>query len=267
MKAVGTDLDTLERRLDAFTEGGVAVAVSGGVDSMTLAVVAHRRLGERAEMFHAVSPAVPAEATARVRDYAQREGWRLRVLDAGEFEDHDYLSNPRDRCYFCKSHLYGTIAAHARPGGTIVAGTNTDDLGDYRPGLRAADEHAVAHPYLEAGISKAAVRALAHGLGLDDLAELPAAPCLASRIETGIAIRPRQLALVHQVEQAGAALLTPAPAAVRCRIRADGVVVELDQGSLDRLTPAARSQLESQAAAIVDEPVTLAPYRTGSAVL
>ena len=147
----------LHRVLDGI--GRVSVAVSGGVDSMTLAVAAGRRLGARAGMLHAVSPAVPPEATARVRAYAEREGWSLAVLDAGEFADPDYLKNPANRCYFCKTNLYGAMAA--RSGATLASGTNLDDLGDYRPGLQAASEHGVRHPYVEAGMDKAAVRALA----------------------------------------------------------------------------------------------------------
>ena len=83
----------------------MAPAVSGGVDSMTLAVVAHR-IGAAPEMFHAVSPAVPASATERVHEVAAREGWLLRVVDAGEFDDPDYVANPVDRCFHCKTELY-----------------------------------------------------------------------------------------------------------------------------------------------------------------
>src|SRR5882757_11460128 len=88
-----------------------AVAVSGGVDSMTLAVIAHRTRHAATTMFHAVSPAVPPEATERVRRYARSEGWDLVVFDAGEFADADYRSNPVNRCFYCKTHLYSAIAA------------------------------------------------------------------------------------------------------------------------------------------------------------
>ena len=90
-------------------------------------------------MVHAASPAVPAEATARVRAHADRYGWALTLIDAGEFADSRYRTNPIDRCYFCKSNLYARIAGIFA--GVILSGTNTDDLGDYRPGLKAAGEH------------------------------------------------------------------------------------------------------------------------------
>ena len=133
--------------------GRAAVAVSGGVDSMTLALLAGRRLGADCAMFHAVSPAVPAEATARVQEYAVREGWRLTVLDAGEFDDPAYRANPANRCFYCKTNLYGALAA--RTDATLLSGTNLDDLGDWRPGLKAAEVHGVRHPFVEAGIDKA----------------------------------------------------------------------------------------------------------------
>ena len=130
------------------------VAVSGGVDSMTLAVVTHLAHGSRTRILHAVSPAVPPDATARVHAYAAREGWRLEVLDAGEMGDARYLANPVNRCYFCKTNLYEAMGR--RTSGTLLSGTNLDDLGDYRPGLIAAKEHHVRHPYVEASIDKEA---------------------------------------------------------------------------------------------------------------
>ena len=246
----------------------VAVAVSGGVDSMTLAVVAGRTLGPDARMYHAVSPAVPPDATRRVRTYADREGWSLEVMDAGEFGDARYMANPANRCYFCKSNLYGTMAVRAV--GTLVSGTNVDDLGDYRPGLAAAGENAVRHPYVEAGLRKSDVRAVARSLGLDDLAELPAAPCLSSRVETGIAIDAGDLTAIHRVEVRVRNALSPQ--SVRCRVRREAVVVELDPAALERLDPAAGDAMAEEVRAafgarLASRPVRFEPYRMGSAFL
>ena len=258
----------LERVLEGM--GRAAVAVSGGVDSMTLAVVAHRTLGDSASMLHAVSAAVPADATDRVERYARREGWRLRRIDAGELLDARYVANPVNRCYFCKTNLYSTIAPLAGTGATIVSGTNTDDLGDFRPGLAAADEHGVRHPYVECGIDKSAVRAIATRLGLHDLAELPAAPCLSSRVETGIAIDTGVLKVIDACER----LVRDVTGAgtVRCRVRRDAVVVELDDAALAGLDGPRRVALAGEVearmtAAGVSRALRFEPYRMGSAFL
>ena len=202
---------------------GLAIAVSGGVDSMTLAHTAHRAAVPGLRVVHALSPAVPAEATARVRDHAARFGWHLVQVDAGEFADPAYRANPVNRCYFCKTNLYSRIGAVTA--GRIASGANLDDLGDYRPGLTAAAEHRVRHPFVEAGMSKAAVRALAREFGLGDISELPAQPCLSSRVETGIAISAADLDFVARMERALAPLV-PLGTDLRCRITHGGVVVE-----------------------------------------
>lgn len=250
----------------------VAIAVSGGIDSLTLAAVAAPLLGGRLALHHATSAAVPPEATARTRAQAEAWGTRLVVFDAGEFADARYRANPVDRCFFCKTNLYGAIAGRLQGTGTqVLSGTNTDDLGDYRPGLRAAEAHGVRHPFVEAGISKATLRGIATLMGLGALADLPSAPCLSSRIETGLRIEPRTLALVHTVEMLVSARL--APRTVRCRIRRDGLVVELDAMSLAALDPARERELQDgiavEAAARGEpaRPVRFAPYRTGSAFL
>ena len=202
---------------------GLAIAVSGGVDSMTLAHAAYRVGVARLMVVHAVSPAVPEEATARVRDHAARFGWRFIEVDAGEFADSAYRANPVNRCYFCKSNLYARIA-HVTEG-PIASGANLDDLGDYRPGLMAAAEHRVRHPFVEAGLDKAAVRALARAFSLRDISELPAQPCLSSRIETGIAISAEDLAFVAHMERMLTAYV-PSGADLRCRVTHRGIIIE-----------------------------------------
>jgi len=268
------DLDGIEGRLNDILRNvqPVAIAVSGGVDSLTLATLAHRVLPDGASaMFHAVSPAVPEEASARVRALAQREGWSLTVFDAGEFGNENYRSNPVNRCFHCKHSLYEAI--HRLTDATILSGANQDDLGEYRPGLEAARLFRVRHPYVEAGLAKADVRALAARLGLGNIADLPAAPCLASRVESGIRIEADTLRLIHRVEQAIAASLKPQ--VVRCRVRRGAIVIELDPQTLGQLSIDDQDRLTCHLRSLPDAGVAIPPgtavryerYRVGSAFL
>ena len=246
--------------------GPQAVAVSGGVDSMTLAVVAHRELEEDVRMLHAVSPAVPGDASERVRDYAGRMGWRLEVIDAGEFADPGYISNPHDRCLYCKTNLYSAMARIVDC--ALVSGTNSDDLRDYRPGLEAASRHGVRHPFIEAGMAKDAVRAVARELALSDLAELPASPCLSSRVETGIRIDPGVLGAIYRAEKLIRRALAPETA--RCRIRSAAIVIELDPQSMAAMDAVTAGNLRHEvgellSAAGIHHPVSFECYRMGSA--
>ena len=248
--------------------GPLAVAVSGGVDSMTLAFAAHGVLGNDARMLHAVSPAVPEDASDRVRSYASREGWRLDVIDAREFADADYLANPHDRCFYCKTNLYSTMADTVDC--ALVSGTNSDDLGDYRPGLKAAADYGVMHPYVEAGMNKDAVRALAREFGLNDLAALPASPCLSSRVETGTMIKPKVLEAIYRAENLVQRELKPRTA--RCRVRLGAIVIELDVESIRVLDPSKADDLRQQIVVLlsnagVRHPVSFQAYQMGSAFL
>jgi uncharacterized protein len=245
-----------------------AVAVSGGVDSMTLAFVAQRVLGKDVCMFHAVSPAVPPHATARVERYAADRCWQLSIVSAGEFADERYVANPANRCFFCKQNLYGTIAGITDH--QLLSGTNLDDLGDWRPGLKAAADHSVRHPFVEAEIDKADVRAIARYLGLDDIAELPGAPCLSSRVETGIPIAPRELRFVDAAERFVRRSI--APQTVRCRIRKSGIVIELDAETRARIDRGSEASLAADLGRLAGQhgivgTIAFALYERGSAFL
>ncbi len=241
-RGIPVALERLCRVLEKI--GSPAIAVSGGVDSITLAYVAGNVAECEAEIFHAISPAVPAAATARVKDHARRFGWKLTIIEAGEFSDPRYLNNPLNRCYFCKSSLYQRIARHTAA--EICSGANLDDLGDYRPGLIAAKEARVRHPFLEAEISKEDIRAIARNYGLNDVFDLPAQPCLASRVETGIAIDAGDLALVEEIEALLSSRLGQGD--IRCRITAKGVRLELPQARLERLEKQDRDALINEIA-------------------
>ncbi|NDZ12749.1 adenine nucleotide alpha hydrolase [Variovorax sp. WS11] len=249
--------------------GAMAVAVSGGVDSMTLATFAGRHARARVTMFHAVSAAVPQAATERVRALAAAEGWSLQVISPGELQQEKYVANPVDRCLHCKRALYGTIRPYTKA--QIVSGANMDDLGDFRPGLTAAAESGVRHPLVEAGIGKAGVRGIARHLGLAEISELPASPCLSSRVETGVRISTQMLHRIDAAEQIVRAHTSARD--VRCRVRAAGVVVELDGEALAALSPAARVAMAQRVrdrfadSAMLGTLPTFEPYRTGSAFL
>ena len=208
-----------------------AVACSGGVDSMLLATVAHRRDPTATTIVHDVTPAVPSTATARVLDHTERNGWTLRLVSSEEFDDERYLANPRNRCYFCKDHLYDAMshvvaAAPTTDDAVMLSGTNVDDLGEYRPGLIAAEEHGVRHPYAELGITKSDIRRIAGSLGLD-FADLPASPCLASRLYTGTRVTANRLRAI----EIGEDLLRRRTGrdVIRCRI--DGTTVRVESAS------------------------------------
>ena len=219
------------------------IACSGGIDSLLLATIAHRLDPVGTVVAHAISPAVPSEATRRVHEQAASEGWNLRLVTSGEFRSEDYLSNPVNRCYHCKSNLYASLdqlAGIATAGATMLSGANLDDLGEYRPGLIAAAENAVRHPYVEAGIDKATIRAIARELDLP-FAELPASPCLASRLYTGTRVTPQRLRAV----EAGELLVRERTGitVVRCRLREDEMLVEVGDADRARITEALLHEL------------------------
>ena len=180
---------------------------------------------------------------------------------ADEMADERYRSNPVDRCYYCKSNLFAAIRGQTSD--PIATGANTDDLSDWRPGLRAAAEHRVVHPYIEADLSKGDIYALAKALGLSDLARLPASPCLASRMETGLPVTQDDLAFVDHVE-GELAKAFGAGEAIRCRITHDGVMIEL---SPEKSFEAARAIGEAECRDAGRPFLGVRPYVRGSAFL
>jgi uncharacterized protein len=182
--------------------GRVAVAFSGGIDSTVVAQAAYEALGDATIAVTAVSESLAAGELEDAQELARKIGIRHRVIRTEEFADPNYRRNDSDRCYFCKSELYGRLSGIIGDLGVevIVSGANTDDMGDYRPGLRAASEHGVRHPLQECNLSKADVRALARAWGLPTW-DKPASPCLSSRVAYGEDPTPERVRMIDQAEQ------------------------------------------------------------------
>jgi uncharacterized protein len=178
------------------------VAFSGGVDSSLVAALAARALGERALAVTAVSPALATGELDGARAVAAAVGIAHRTIATDELARAEYRRNDRHRCYHCKTELYDRLGQLARHEGyaAVLSGANADDAGDWRPGLRAATDHGVRHPLLEAGVGKNEVRALARELDVPS-AEKPASPCLASRLPYGTEVSTAVLAQVDRAEQ------------------------------------------------------------------
>ena len=181
--------------------GSVAVAFSGGVDSTLVAVVANRVLGAKALAVTAVSPALAKRELEEATNLAERFGFAHRIINTNEMAEEGYVANSPQRCYFCKTELYTQLTALAEREGYqwVVNGTNTDDQGDYRPGMVAASEHRVRSPMVEAGLAKVDVRAIAKTLDIP-IWDKPAQPCLSSRIPYEIPVTIENLSKIEQAE-------------------------------------------------------------------
>jgi uncharacterized protein len=246
--------------------GRVAVAYSGGIDSTVVAQAAYEALGDAAIAVTAVSDSLATGELEEAQDLARRIGIRHRVIRTEEFADPNYLRNNPDRCYFCKSELYGRLTGLLGELGVdvIVSGANTDDMGEHRPGMRAASENGVRHPLQECGLSKADVRALAKAWDLPTW-DKPATPCLSSRIAYGEHVTPERVRMIDQAEEwlrrRGLRLL---------RVRyhnGDVARIEVPLGDLPRLThPEVREELVQAFHALGFKFVTLdlEGFRSGS---
>jgi pyridinium-3,5-biscarboxylic acid mononucleotide sulfurtransferase len=247
------------------TADRVVVAFSGGVDSSLVAAISHRVLGSNAVAVTAVSPALATGELEGARQVARAIGIEHRAVYTDELAREGYRRNGPDRCYHCKSELYdvlGTIARD-RADAAVFSGANVDDLGDFRPGLRAASDHHVRHPLVEAGFGKVDVRSLARTLRLPS-AEKPAAPCLASRLPFGTEVDPGTLA---QVDRAEMALKRLGYRELRVRHLGETARVELATGELrGALEPTSRAALEDavRAAGYANVQIDPEPFRSGS---
>lgn len=258
-------LDPQERLQAQFDGcGSVCVALSGGVDSSVVLAAAVRGLGPaRVAAFTASSPLFIAEEAAMARTLAAAAGVRHVVVALASLDDPRVAANSRERCYYCKAAILDAMLRAARDLGceTLADGANADDVGDDRPGMRAAAERGVRHPLLAAGVGKAEVRELARAFGLPTAAS-PQQACLASRVPYGEPVSAAKLVAVAQAEAALHAL-----GFRQCRVRHHGSVarIEVEQNDLDRALERRREiSTALHAAGFAYVSVDLDGFRSGS---
>ncbi len=263
-------MPTLDDRIIGLRSllGGLHRAVvcfSGGVDSGYLLAEAVGCLGDQAVALTAVSPSLAPEERADAQTLARRLGARHVLVDTDELDDARYASNPVNRCYFCKSEVYGRAVEEARRLGVsqVLDGFNVDDRGDHRPGRQAAREQGVRSPLDELGFTKADVREAARRLGLP-VWDKPALACLSSRFPYGVAITPDRLTRVATCERALREL-----GFLVCRVRFHDTEarIEVETEAISRLgEPAIRRQVLDRFLDAGFETVTVDPrgYRQGA---
>jgi len=179
----------------------LVIAYSGGVDSACLLALAHETLGEKMLGVIADSPSLPRQSLADALEVAKQIGAPVEVIRTDEMQDANYVSNPLNRCYYCKAELFTKLDQLARERGyaAIAYGENADDAHHFRPGSKAAEEFSIIAPLKHAGIDKAEVREISRNLGLPT-AEAPSQPCLSSRIPHGTPVTTNALAMIEQSE-------------------------------------------------------------------
>ncbi|HEU4402732.1 MAG TPA: ATP-dependent sacrificial sulfur transferase LarE [Candidatus Polarisedimenticolia bacterium] len=222
--------------------GDCLVAFSGGVDSTFLLKVAHDVLGDRVTAVTAVSPSLPRAEREEAEALARLIGAPHLLVESHEIDDPRYVRNDAERCYFCKAELFRVLRSIGREAGgrTLLYGAIPDDLGDERPGMRAAAEAGARAPLLEAGLTKEMIRLLSRRLGLPTW-DKPAMACLSSRIPRFTPVTPASLGLVERAEAAARAL---GYRLVRVRLQGGDARVELDASGLARCSePEARARL------------------------
>lgn len=247
--------------------GSALLGYSGGVDSAYLAKAALDALGrERFLAVTAISPSYPRAQREVAHRIVRQFGLPHLEIETEEWADPRYAANPTNRCYFCKTELFDRLCALARVRGleAVCDGANADDAEDYRPGTRAARERGVRSPLQEAGLTKAEIRALSRAEGLPTW-DLPASPCLASRIPYGIAVTPERLAEIERAEEGLRALR--AWRGLRVRHHGEFARIEVDPSDLAAFADVAlrRRAVRAVAAAGFDSALLdLEGYRRGS---
>ena len=214
----------------------VLIAYSGGTDSAYLAWAAHHVLGDNALAITADSASIPESHKRDAEAFAREAGFRHGYIATHEFENLDYAKNDKDRCFHCKDELFTELESYARENGFkhIVYGVNKDDLGDYRPGQRAAKLHHVNAPLVEASLTKAEIRELASRASLS-IWDRPAAACLSSRVPYGT---PVTIQTIKTIEEGEEAIKTLGFRQFRVRFHGDLVRIEIAQDELQRaMTP------------------------------